>query len=143
MHEKAVIGGLKMLIKNEPCDSLRILLAEDNPCDQELMTRLLKYMGLCADLAGNGLEVLDALKIRSYDVILMDIQMPEMDGLETTRVIRQQWHDLSTKIIAITGCDQKGDREKCIQAGMDGYICKPINGDDLNNALSCCHLYGP
>ena len=82
-----------MFIKKEPRDSLRILLAEDNPCDQELMMRLLKYMGLRADLTGNGLEVLDASKIRSYDVILMDIQMPEMDGVETTRVIRQQWHD--------------------------------------------------
>jgi CheY-like chemotaxis protein len=141
--KKAMIGGLEILIKKEPRDSLRILLAEDNPCDQELMMRLLSHRGLCADLTGNGLEVLDALKIRSYDVILMDIQMPEMDGLETTRVIRQQWHDLSTKIIAITGCDQKGDREKCIRAGMDGYLCKPINRDDLDNALSCCHLYEP
>jgi CheY-like chemotaxis protein len=127
-------------IKKEPRDSLRILLADDNPCDQELMMRLLKHMGLCADLAGNGLEVLDALTIRSYDVILMDIQMPEMDGLGTSRIIRQHWHDQSTKIIAITSCNEKGDREKCIQAGMDGYICKPVKRDDLCNALSSCQL---
>jgi len=74
-----------MFKKREPRDSLRILLAEDNHCDQDLMIRLLKYMGLHADVTGNGLEVLDALKIRSYDVILMDIQMPEMDGLETSQ----------------------------------------------------------
>ena len=132
-----------MFIKKEPRDSLCILLAEDNPCDQELMMRLLKYMGLRADLTGNGLEVLNASKIRSYDVILMDIQMPEMDGVETTRVIRQQWHDRSTKIIAITGCDQKGDQETCIQAEMDDYICKPVKREDLDNALSCCHLNEP
>ena len=132
-----------MFKKKEPRDSLHILLAEDNLCDQELMMRLLKYMGLGADLTGNGLEVLDALKIRSYDVILMDIQMPEMDGLETTRVIRLQWQDRSTKIIAITGHNQKGDRETCIQAGMDDYISKPVKREDLDNALSGCHLYEP
>ncbi len=132
-----------MFTQMEPRDSLRVLLAEDNVCDQELMLRLLKYMGLYADLAGNGLEVLDALKIRSYDVIFMDVQMPEMDGLETTRVIRQRWHDQSIKIIAVTSCNQEGDRETCIQAGMDDYICKPAKRADLENALSCCHLYEP
>ncbi len=102
--------------------------------------RFLKYMGLRADLASNGIEVLHVLENRSYDVILMDIQMPKLDGLETTRVIRQQRNDMSTKIIAITGCNQKGDREKCIQAGMDDYICKPVKREDLDNALSSCHL---
>ncbi|VVB68609.1 Chemotaxis protein CheY [uncultured archaeon] len=130
-----------MFVKKERRDPLRILLAEDKLCDQDLMMRLLKNMGLRADLAGNGHEVLDALRIRSYDVILMDIHMPEMDGLETTRIIRQQWHDRSTKIIAITGCNQKGDRETCIQAGMDDYICKPVKREDLDNALSGCHRY--
>ena len=126
-----------MVKKEETRNSVRILLAEDNLCDKDLMMRLLKYMGLRADFTGNGLEVLDALRIRSYDVILMDIQMPEMDGLETTRVIRHQRHDRSTKIIAITGCNQKGDREKCIQAGMDDYIIKPVKREDLEKALSC------
>lgn len=132
-----------MFKKKEPRDSLRILLAEDNLCDQDLMMRLLKNMGLRADLTGNGLEVLDALKVRPYDVILMDIQMPEMDGLETTRVIRQQWHDRSIKIIAVTSCNQKDDRVTCIQAGMDDYICKPVKREDLDNALSGCHFYEP
>jgi len=116
------------------------LLADDNLCDQALMMRFLKRMGLRADLASNGHEVLHALENQSYDVILMDIQMPELDGLETTKVIRQQRHDRSTKIIAITGCNQKGDREKCIHAGMDDYICKPVNREDLDNSLSSCHL---
>jgi CheY-like chemotaxis protein len=138
-----MIGGLSVFTKMKQRDSLSILLAEDNICDQELMLRLLKHMGLCADLAGNGLEVLDALKIRSYDLILMDVQMPEMDGLETTRVIRQRWHERRIKIIAVTSCNQKGDRETCIQAGMDDYVCKPAKRKDLENALSCCHLTEP
>ncbi len=129
-----------MITKKESCDTLRILVAEDNLCDQELMMRFLKYMGLRAEFANNGLEVLHVLESRSYDVILMDIQMPEMDSLEATRVIRQQRHDQSTKIIAITGCDKKGDREACIQTGMDEYICKPVKREDLDNALSCCYL---
>jgi CheY-like chemotaxis protein len=129
-----------MFTKKEQRNSLRILIAEDNFCDQELMMRFLKYMGLRADLARNGLEVLHVLENRSYEVILMDIQMPRLDGLETTRVISQQRHDQNTKIIAITGCNQKGDREKCIQAGMDDYICKPVTREDLDNALSSCHL---
>jgi CheY-like chemotaxis protein len=132
-----------MLEKKKPHKFLRILLAEDNICDQELMSRLLKYMGLSADVANNGLMVIRALQSQYYDVILMDVQMPEMDGLETTRVIRQRWHDRSIKIIAVTACNQKGDRETCIQAGMDDYICKPVVREDLDNALSRCHLYEP
>jgi CheY-like chemotaxis protein len=129
-----------MFTKKEPRDPLKILIAEDNLCDQEIMTRLLKYMDLRADFASNGLEVLDALKIRSYDIILMDVQMPEMDGLETTRIIRQQRPDRITKIIGVTGCNQKSDREVCIEAGMDNHISKPVKAEDLDNALSCCYL---
>ncbi|MFB3765183.1 MAG: response regulator [Methanotrichaceae archaeon] len=128
-----------MFTKKKQRNSLQILIADDNFCDRELMMRLLKYMGLRADFTSNGLEVLDAIKIHSYDIILMDIQMPEMDGLETTRAIRQQY-DQSMKIIAVTSCDQKSDREACIQAGMDGFISKPINREDLDNALSCLYL---
>lgn len=131
---------IKMFSAKEPCSPMRILLAEDNPCSQELMLRMLKYMGLCADVANNGLEVLHVLETQSYDVILMDLQMPMKDGLETTRAIRCRWHDRSIKIIAVTGCNQKGDREMCIQAGMDEYICKPVRRDDLESALSRCQI---
>jgi len=103
---------------------------------------MLKYMGLYADVANNGLEVLHILETQSYDVILMDLQMPEMDGLEATRAIRRRWHDRSIKIIAVTGCNQKGDREMCIQAGMDDYICKPIKRDDIESMLSLCQSHG-
>ncbi|OPY53665.1 MAG: hybrid sensory histidine kinase BarA [Methanosaeta sp. PtaU1.Bin060] len=130
-----------MFLTDEPCNSMRVLLAEDNPCSQELMLRMLKYMGHYADVANNGLEVLHVLETRSYDVILMDIQMPEMDGLEATRAIRRRWHDRSIKIIAVTGCNQKGDREMCIQAGMDDYMSKPVKREDLESILSCCQSH--
>ncbi|NMC10911.1 MAG: response regulator [Methanothrix sp.] len=125
-----------MFPKKGSCNSMRILLAEDNPCSQELMLMMLKYMGLYADVANNGLEVLQVLETQSYDVILMDIQMPVMDGLEATRVIRRRWHDRSIKIIAVTGCNQKGYREICIQAGMDDYMSKPVKREDLERMLN-------
>lgn len=127
-----------MFAKEESCNSIRILLAEDNLCSQELMVRMLKHMGLHADVANNGLEVLRNLETQSYDVILMDIQMPEMDGLEATRAIRRRWHDRSIKIIAVTGCNQKDDREMCVQAGMDDYMCKPVKREDIESMLSRC-----
>lgn len=123
------------------CSPMRILLAEDDPCSQELMLRMLKNMGLYADVANNGLEVLRNLETQSYDVILMDIQMPKMDGLEATRAIRRRCHDQSIKIIAVTGCNQKGDREMCIQAGMNGYMCKPVKRDDLERMLRLCQSH--
>jgi signal transduction histidine kinase/CheY-like chemotaxis protein len=118
---------------------LRILLAEDNAVNQLLATRLLQKMGYRADVAGNGLEVLEALKQLRYDVILMDVQMPEMDGLETTRRIRQQWTgEHSPRIIAMTANAIQGDREKCIAAGMDDYVSKPIQIAILQTALERC-----
>ena len=129
-----------MLEKKKPHKFLRILIADDNTCDQELMLRVLKFLGLSADVASNGLEVIRALQSRYYNVIFMDVQMPEMDGLETTRIIRQRWHDRCIRIIAVTGCNQQGDRETCIQAGMDDYITKPLVKEALDNALSCYRL---
>ncbi len=95
-----------MLEKKKPHKFLHILIADDNTCDQELMLRVLKYLGLSADVASNGLEVIRALQRQYYNVILMDVQMPEMDGLETTRIVRQRWHDRSIEIIAVTSCDR-------------------------------------
>ena len=115
---------------------LHILLAEDNTVNQRLALRILARMGYRADVAGNGLEVLEALQRQSYDVILMDVQMPEMDGLETTRAIHQ---DVSTKqrprIIAMTANAMQGDREECLAAGMDDYLTKPIQVKALHEAL--------
>ena len=131
-----------MFAKEGSYNTVRILLAEDNPCSQELMLRMLKYMALYADVANDGLDVLHALETRSYDVILMDIQMPKMDGLEATKAIRHRWHDRSIKIIAVTGCNQEEDREMCFQAGMDDYMCKPVKREDLESVLSRYRSHG-
>ncbi|MEA5618091.1 response regulator [Cronbergia sp. UHCC 0137] len=115
----------------------RILIAEDHPVNLKMVLLVLGKLGLRADVAGNGLEVLSALQRQSYDIILMDVQMPEMDGLETTRQIRkfsssqQQPH-----IIAMTANAMQGDRDICLNAGMDDYITKPIKVQDLVKALT-------
>lgn len=114
---------------------LNILLAEDNMVNQMVMLRMLEKIGYRAEVAANGLEVLHALEHTSYDVILMDIQMPEMDGLEASKIIRQRWPNLKIKIIAITAYALNGDREKCLKAGMDDYISKPVQCGDLAKAL--------
>ena len=115
---------------------LRLLLAEDNPVNQKLALRLLGQMGYRADVAGNGLEVLDALARQPYDVVLMDVQMPEMDGLEASRQINQRWaRHLRPRIIAMTANAMAGDREMCLAAGMDDYLTKPIRVPELVAAL--------
>jgi PAS domain S-box-containing protein len=132
---------------------LRILLAEDNLVNQKVAIRILERMGYRADIAANGVEVLEALKRQNYDVVLMDLQMPEMDGLEATRRIIQDWPDLSEhdrigssknggrqrpRIIAMTANAMHGDRETCLAAGMDDYISKPISIEELVAALKRC-----
>jgi CheY-like chemotaxis protein len=114
---------------------LKILLAEDDAVTQTAMVKLLKKIGFSADVVGSGLEAIDALKNRSYDVIFMDVEMPRMDGLETTKAIRDRWPYRGIKIIAVTGCTKKGDRETCLQAGMDDYIPKPARKEDIIAAL--------
>ena len=95
---------------------------------------MLKRLGYRAHAVSNGREALQALEFGSYDVLLMDVRMPEMDGLEATRIIRQRWHN-KMKIIAITAYALKGDREKCLEAGMDDYISKPVKMEELNETL--------
>ena len=116
---------------------LRILLAEDNAVNQKLALRLLEKMGYRADVAGNGLEAIEAVERQSYDVILMDVQMPEMDGLEATRQIVARWSvEERPTIVAMTANAMQGDRELTIEAGMDDYVAKPIRVDELVGALS-------
>jgi CheY-like chemotaxis protein len=95
---------------------------------------MLRKIGHEADVAANGLEVLQALERQPYDIILMDVQMPEMDGLEAAKKVRERWHD-EPKIIAITAYALEGDRERCLNVGMDDYISKPIQLDELRRKL--------
>jgi|GEM_PF-4465935 len=111
-----------------------ILLAEDNVINQKVIQKMLGRLGYRADVASDGLEVLEALERQDYDLVLMDIQMPNMDGLEAARAIRLRW-PLGPKIIAITACALAGDKEMCLNAGMDGYISKPVKIEDLASAL--------
>jgi CheY-like chemotaxis protein len=116
---------------------LRILLAEDNVVNQKLALRILQRMGYRADLASNGIEALESLQRQSYDVVLMDVQMPEMDGLEATRRICARWRpEERPRIIAMTANAMQGDRDMCLAAGMDDYLTKPIRVDRLVEALN-------
>ncbi|MBD2103459.1 PAS domain S-box protein [Leptolyngbya sp. FACHB-261] len=114
---------------------LRILLAEDNRVNQKVALLNLERLGYRADIVGNGLEALDALRRQPYDVVLMDVQMPEMDGLSATRQICQEWPNSRPWIIATTANAMPGDRETCLEAGMDDYISKPVQTRTLVEAL--------
>ncbi|MEI8181507.1 MAG: PAS domain S-box protein [Desulfomonile sp.] len=117
---------------------LNVLLAEDNPVNQKLATRLLQKMGHSVTVAENGRQALAAFMKDQFDVILMDIQMPEMDGFEATAAIREREKSQDgahIPILAITAHAMAGDRERCLEAGMDGYVSKPINAQELAEAL--------
>ncbi len=115
--------------------SLRLLVAEDNPSNQKVLVEMLKRMGYKPDVAADGGEVLQALERQDYDLVLMDIRMPEMDGITATREIRKIWPENGPKIVAITAFALKGDREKCLEAGMDDYISKPVQKKALEAVL--------
>ena len=115
---------------------LRILLVEDNPINQKLALRLLSRMGYEADVAGNGVEAVEAVGRRAYDLVLMDVQMPEMDGLEATRTIVERVEAARRpRIVAMTANAMAGDRESCFAAGMHGSLAKPIRVEELVDAL--------
>ena len=118
-----------------PTKSLRILLAEDNATSQKVALQMLMRMGFNADVVANGIEALQALERQPYDLVLMDLRMPIMNGLEATRIIRQRWPDNGPKVVALTAYALQGDRERCIEAGMDDYISKPIKLEELAEAL--------
>jgi signal transduction histidine kinase/CheY-like chemotaxis protein/putative methionine-R-sulfoxide reductase with GAF domain len=114
---------------------LRILLAEDNPVNQKLALRLLAQLGYQPMVASDGLEAIAQLERQPFDVVLMDVQMPELDGLEATRRIRDRWTSGSPWIVAMTANAMAGDREACLAAGMNDYISKPIRPAELATAL--------
>jgi CheY-like chemotaxis protein len=121
----------------DPRKALHVLLAEDNPVNQKLAVRLLEKRGHQVVLANNGKQALAALDKTAFDLVLMDVQMPEMDGLEATRLLRQreQATGKHQPVVAMTALVMKGDRERCIEAGMDGYLSKPIRQQELDEVL--------
>jgi two-component system sensor histidine kinase/response regulator len=123
-------------LKTRP--SLRVLIAEDNAINQVLIVRLLEKMGHVPKTVENGLQALEALKRESFDLVLMDVQMPDMDGFSATRKIRDSERNTSSRvpIIALTAHAMKGDEEACLAAGMDSYLSKPVNSQKLEEALT-------
>ncbi|HEY9804081.1 MAG TPA: PAS domain S-box protein [Leptolyngbyaceae cyanobacterium] len=118
---------------------LRILLAEDIVVNQKVALLMLKKLGYQADVVANGLEVLAALQRQAYDLVLMDVNMPEMDGLKASQIICQTWSPSSRPyIIAMTANAMRGDRQACLAAGMDDYLSKPLQIEELAKALSKC-----
>jgi CheY-like chemotaxis protein len=114
--------------------NLNILLAEDNPVNRKMALIALKKLGLKADTARNGQEVLVALEEHHYDLVLMDIQMPEMDGIEATKIIRKRWSQ-GPKIIVVTSFEKEICRDLCYDAGADDYLNKPVKIDELGAAI--------
>jgi CheY-like chemotaxis protein len=124
--------------RREPPAFLRVLVAEDNPVNQRLAVRLLEKRGHRVQVAVNGREALQALDRDEFDLVLMDVQMPEMDGVEATAAIREKekGSGLHLPIIALTANAMKGDREKYLASGMDGYLAKPIRPLELDELLA-------
>jgi CheY-like chemotaxis protein len=119
---------------------LSILLAEDNRVNQLLMVRLLEGRGHQVTVAGDGHVALDEVARHGFDVILMDVQMPELDGLEATRILRER--GVETPIIAMTAHAMQGDRDKCLKAGMNSYISKPIQPEEVFQAIEDAVMAG-
>jgi CheY-like chemotaxis protein len=133
------VPGTGISRRNNDQLPLRILLAEDNVVNQRVAILLLEKLGYHADLAGNGNEVMHALKRQPYDVVLMDVHMPELDGLEAARRIHREWPaGARPRIVALTASATEEDRQACLDAGMDDYIAKPVRLGNLQLALEKC-----
>jgi len=122
-------------IYRKPLKGLRILVAEDNPTNQEVAEAILEGAGIVVTIVGNGEAAVEAVRTRSFDAVLMDIQMPVMNGYEATRLIRELPQGKDLPIVAMTAHAMKGDEEKCLDAGMDGYVAKPVDQDRLFHTL--------
>jgi len=114
---------------------ISILIAEDNAINQKLIVKVFTIMGYKPDVVANGLEVLEALQRQTYDIIFMDVQMPEMDGLQATKIIVNQWTEARPYIVAMTANAMPGDREICLNAGMNDYLSKPIRVEVVQQLL--------
>jgi len=132
--------ALNDIAKPAPTASLSVLIAEDNIVNQRVAALQLQRLGHKVEIAANGLEVLKALESRRFDVILMDCQMPELDGYEATRRIRQNPAHANLSIIAMTANAMQGDRDRCLAAGMDDYVSKPTRPIDIQAALDRCKI---
>jgi signal transduction histidine kinase/CheY-like chemotaxis protein len=129
-----VVKEESLILTNQ--QHLRVLLAEDNPVNQKVATRVLQRIGIDVEVVGNGLEVLSALELATYDLIFMDMQMPEMDGLEAARQVRKLAHlPHQPRIIAMTANAAHTDRQRCLDAGMDDYISKPVRIEALSHMI--------
>ena len=125
----------KASIYRKPLKGTRILVAEDNPTNQQVAQAILEGAGIAATIVDNGEEAVAAMREESFDAVLMDIQMPRMNGYEATRLIREMPQGAAIPIVAMTAHAMKGDEERCLEAGMDGYISKPVNQDRLFHTL--------
>ncbi|MBU0994705.1 MAG: response regulator [Proteobacteria bacterium] len=117
-------------------ENIEVLLVEDNPINQLVATEILEKVNILVDTANSGLGAIESIKEKTYDLVLMDVQMPEMDGLEATRLIRSDRTNINLPIIAMTANAMIGDREKCIDAGMNDYVTKPIDTNELFKTMS-------
>ncbi|MGH9765760.1 MAG: response regulator, partial [Blastocatellia bacterium] len=133
---QAIVSSDKAMSGRHP---LRILLAEDNVINQKVALRMLGRMGYHADLAPNGLEATLAVQRQTYDVVLMDMHMPEMDGLQAARrICEMREPHIRPRIVALTASAMQADQEECQAAGMDDYLSKPIDVSALRTALQKC-----
>lgn len=125
----------------EPAAPIRVLLVDDNAINQRLAARLLQKLGCEVSVASSGQEALDVLTFQPQDLVIMDCQMPDLDGYEATRRIREiEGATRRTPIVAMTAYAMRGDRERCLAAGMDDYYSKPVTGDDF---IAMIRRWGP